>query len=173
MHKENTGQLIYRSFLKYEGPSFIATAIFAIFAQLTSYNQPGQNDNNKKTGSQISNCHFLLLSFYGGSVKWDPQEGSVDRSVQWSVDQVRRGVRGPGVRGFGSPFRQALSGEEFLEYSERQTKTRTGENPRDIKQIKPKMFAVPESERDPVAVYKLHAANKRPRRYKRLKSIRF
>ena len=57
------------------------------------------------------------------------------------------GVRGPGVSVFGSPLRQATSGEEFLEYSERQTKTRTGENPRDIRQIKPKMFAVPESER--------------------------
>ena len=62
----------------------------------------------------------------------------------------------------GHPFRQATSGEEFLEYSERQTKTRTGENHRDIRQIKPKMFAVPESERDPVAVYKLCAAKKRP-----------
>ena len=91
MHKENTSLLIYRSFLKYDGPSFIATAIFAIFAQRNSYSQPGQNNNNNKTGSQISNCHFLLLSFYGGSVKWDPQEVSVDRSVQWSVDQVRRG----------------------------------------------------------------------------------
>ena len=38
---------------------------------------------------------------------------------------------------------------------------RTGENPRDIRQIKPKMFAVPASERDPVAVYKLYAAKKR------------
>ena len=35
---------------------------------------------------------------------------------------------------------QSTNGEEFLEYSERQTKTRTGENPRDVRQIKPKMF---------------------------------
>ena len=52
---------------------------------------------------------------------------------------------------------QAKNGEEFLEYSERQTKTRTVENPRDIRQIKQKMFAVPESERDLIAVYKLYA----------------
>lgn len=45
-------------------------------------------------------------------------------------------------------LRQATNGEEFLEYSERQTKTRIVENPRDIGQIKQKMFAVPESERD-------------------------
>ena len=54
-------------------------------------------------------------------------------------------------------LRQTTNGEEFLEYSERQTKTRTGENPRDVRQIKPKMFSVPGSEKDPVAAYKLYA----------------
>ena len=58
-------------------------------------------------------------------------------------------------------LRQSTNGEEFLEYSERQTKTRSGENPRDTRKIKPKMFSVPESERDPVAVYKVYA-EKRP-----------
>ena len=52
---------------------------------------------------------------------------------------------------------QTTNGEEFLEYSERQTKTRTGENPRDVRQIKPKMFSVPGSGKDPVAAYKLYA----------------
>ena len=50
-------------------------------------------------------------------------------------------------------LRQTTNGEEFLEYSERQTKTRTGENPRDVRQIKPKMFSVPGSEKDLVAAY--------------------
>ena len=58
-------------------------------------------------------------------------------------------------------LRQSTNGEEFLEYSERQTKTRTGENPRDVRHIKPKMFSVPGSEKDPVAAYKLYA-KKRP-----------
>ena len=49
----------------------------------------------------------------------------------------------------------------MLEYSERQTKTRTGENPRDVRQIKPKMFSDPGSEKDPVAAYQLYA-KKRP-----------
>ena len=56
---------------------------------------------------------------------------------------------------------QTTNGEEFLEYTERQTKTRTGENPRDIRQIKPKMFSVQGSERDPVSVYSFYA-EKRP-----------
>ena len=58
-------------------------------------------------------------------------------------------------------LRQTTNGEEFLEYSERQTKTRTGENPRDVRQIKPKMLSVPGSEKDPVAAYQLYA-KKRP-----------
>ena len=33
------------------------------------------------------------------------------------------------------------SGHEFLEFQERQTKTRQGSNPRDIRQVKPKMWA--------------------------------
>ena len=54
-------------------------------------------------------------------------------------------------------LRQTTNGEEFLEYTERQTKTRTGENPRDVRQIKPKMFSVQGSKRDPVTVYKFYA----------------
>ena len=48
-------------------------------------------------------------------------------------------------------------GTEYLEYSERQTKTRTGAEPRNVRAVKPKAFAAPNGppERDPVAVYKL------------------
>ena len=56
-------------------------------------------------------------------------------------------------------LRQSTNGEEFLEYSERQT--RTGEHPRDVRQIKPKMFSVPGSEKDLVAACKLYG-KKRP-----------
>ena len=58
-------------------------------------------------------------------------------------------------------LRQTTNGDEFLEYTERQTKTRTGENPRGVRQIKPKMFSVQRSERDPAVVYKFYA-EKRP-----------
>ena len=50
---------------------------------------------------------------------------------------------------------------EYLEYNERQTKTRSGENTGDVRKVTPKMFSVPENERDPIAVYKLFA-EKRP-----------
>ena len=58
-------------------------------------------------------------------------------------------------------LRRTTDGEEFLEYSERQTRTRTSENPRDVTQIKPKIFSVHAIEKDPVAAYKLYA-EKRP-----------
>ena len=45
--------------------------------------------------------------------------------------------------------------------TERQTKTRTGAEPKDTRTVKPKMFSVPESDRDPVRAFHLYAS-KRP-----------
>ena len=57
---------------------------------------------------------------------------------------------------------QEADGTEYLEYTERQTKTRTGGEPRNVRPIKPKAFATNgPCERDPVAIYKIYAA-KRP-----------
>ena len=49
-------------------------------------------------------------------------------------------------------------GTEYLEYCERQTKTRSGEEPRNIRPVKPKTFAMPDGapEKDPVSVYKFY-----------------
>ena len=54
-------------------------------------------------------------------------------------------------------------GTEYLEYCERQTKTRSGEEPRNIRPVKPKAFARPNDppEKDPVFVYKFYC-EKRP-----------
>ena len=53
-------------------------------------------------------------------------------------------------------LRSDEDGAEYIIYTqERQTKTRTGSNPRDVWQTKPRAYAVPEDPaRDPVAVYK-------------------
>ena len=56
---------------------------------------------------------------------------------------------------------KTADGVEFLEYNERQTKTRTGANVSDVRPFAPKMFATKGSEKDPVTVYKL-SAQKRP-----------
>ena len=58
----------------------------------------------------------------------------------------------------------AADGTEYLEYSERQTKTRTGAEPRNmIKPVKLKVFTQPKSsrDRDLVVVYKAYR-EKRP-----------
>ena len=57
--------------------------------------------------------------------------------------------------------KETADGTGFLEYSERQTKTRTGADPKDSRTVKPKMFAVVGSERDPVRAYDIYAS-KRP-----------
>ena len=54
-------------------------------------------------------------------------------------------------------------GTEYLECSEHQTKKRSGEEPRNIRLVKPKAFAWPDGppEKDPVFVYKFYS-EKRP-----------
>ena len=42
-----------------------------------------------------------------------------------------------------------------MEFNERQTKTRTGADHRDVRPFAPKIFSTDGSEKDPVAVYKL------------------
>lgn len=51
-------------------------------------------------------------------------------------------------------------GTEFLEYTERQIKTRTGAEPKNTPTVKPKMFSVPGSDRDPVCALNLCASRK-------------
>ena len=58
-------------------------------------------------------------------------------------------------------MKETADGKEYLEFNERQTKTRTGSDCRDIRAMPPKMFATDGSEKDPIVVYKLYA-QKRP-----------
>ena len=56
-------------------------------------------------------------------------------------------------------------GKEYLEYFERQTKTRTGEDPRNQRPIKPRMYANNDAisiDRDPVHVYKMYKEKRQP-----------
>ena len=52
-----------------------------------------------------------------------------------------------------------MNGTEYLEYSERQTKTRTGAEPRNVLTVKPKAFSFASSstKKDPVFVYKVNS----------------
>ena len=56
---------------------------------------------------------------------------------------------------------QTSTGQEYLEFNERETKTRSGNDPRNVRAIAPKMFAVPNNEKCPVKAYKVYA-EKRP-----------
>ena len=61
---------------------------------------------------------------------------------------------------WGDILKTSADGVEFLEYTERQTKTRTSAEPKDIRAVKPKMFSVPGSDRDPVQAYHLYASKR-------------
>ena len=56
---------------------------------------------------------------------------------------------------------QTSTGQEYLEFNERETKTCSGNDPRNVRAIAPKMFAVPNNEKCPVKAYKVYA-EKRP-----------
>ena len=60
-------------------------------------------------------------------------------------------------------MKETAGSKEYLEFNERQTKTRIGTDCCDIRAIPPKMFATDESEKDPIVVYKLYA-QKRPKK---------
>ena len=49
------------------------------------------------------------------------------------------------------------TGQEYLEFNERETKTRSGNDHRNATAIAPKMFAVPNNEKCPVKAYKVYA----------------
>ena len=56
---------------------------------------------------------------------------------------------------------QTSTGQEYLEFNKRETKTSSGNDPRNVRAIAPKMFAVPNNENCPVKAYKVYA-EKRP-----------
>ena len=52
-------------------------------------------------------------------------------------------------------------GQEYLGFNERETKTRSGNDPRNVRAIAPKMFVMPNDQKCPVKAYKVYA-EKRP-----------
>jgi len=56
---------------------------------------------------------------------------------------------------------QTSTGQEYLQFNERETKTRSGNDPWNVRAIAPKMFALPNNEKCPVKAYKVYA-EKRP-----------
>ena len=85
----------------------------------------------------------------------------------WLMNLIYSGLRGCDercqMRWSDVKILRDADGTEYLEYSERQTKTRNGEEPRNIRPVKPKTFARPDGapEKDPVSVYKFYS-EKRP-----------
>ncbi|CAH3169355.1 unnamed protein product [Pocillopora meandrina] len=55
------------------------------------------------------------------------------------------------------PNASATLRQEYLEFNERETKTRSGNDPRNVKAIAPKTFAMPNNQKCPVKAYKVYA----------------
>ena len=80
----------------------------------------------------------------------------------WPKNMIHFGLRG--CRG-DIVLKSDSDGKECLEYFERQTKTRTGEDPRNHWPIKPRIYANNDAisiDRDPVHVYKMYKEKRPP-----------
>jgi hypothetical protein len=77
---------------------------------------------------------------------------------------MRTGIETHELRWGDIDVRQEESGEEYLIYTqERQTKTRSGTNPRNVRKVKPRAYSIPDNlDRCPVALYNLFKS-KRPK----------
>ncbi|KXJ06675.1 Uncharacterized protein KIAA1958 [Exaiptasia diaphana] len=96
----------------------------------------------------ISNAEALINTiWYMNTIHFGLRACDEHRQMKWGDVQLKTDT----------------DGTEYLEYSERQTKTRTGEDPRNIRPVKPKAFATQthKPDKNPVFVYKLYA-EKRP-----------
>ena len=122
------------------------------------------NKENKASPINDEEIEKLLESAQFG----DKSPESIINTL-WFYNTVHFGLRGSdehrSMQWGDVKLNRDLSGVEFLEFTERQTKTRQGENPKDIREVKPKMFAISDNRnRCPVEVYKAYAA-KRPADY--------
>ena len=52
---------------------------------------------------------------------------------------------------------QTSTGQELFEFNERETKTPSGNDPRNVRAIAPKIIVVPNNEKCPVKAYKVYA----------------
>ena len=85
-------------------------SVFSVVRKSSFHRHSEGGNNNKKqsktNGKLISNCnnYFYYCLFMRGSLSGVHWGGSVDQSIQWSVDQVHMGLHGLGVSVFGSPL---------------------------------------------------------------------
>ena len=92
----------------------------------------------------------------------------------WFVNTVHFGLRAADEHRYmcwgDVTLRKDSNKQEYLMFDERQTKTRSGANPRDVRTVTPKMWSKPETpDRCPVQVYKKYA-EKRPSDYSDIES---
>ena len=93
----------------------------------------------------ISNDEVRVL--YKSNILWITSAEALINTV-WLKNSIRFGLRGCDERRqmcwSDVKLLRDADGTEYLEYCERQTKTRSGEEPRNIKPVKPKAFARPD-----------------------------
>lgn len=87
---------------------------------------------------------MLNTLWFNNCTHFGMRGGKEHRDLCWGDIQLKEGI-------------SAGEAIQFLEFTERQTKTRTGENRRNIRPVKPRMYENKNKERCPVQLYKAFA----------------
>ncbi|XP_052217260.1 uncharacterized protein LOC127835057 [Dreissena polymorpha] len=124
---------------------------------------PDETRNKPKAAAVLSDEEIQKL--YTDNILGATTPKSLLNTI-WLNNSLHFGLRGTheqyNLRWGDVKLKTDASGNEFLEFNERQTQTRTGANASDARKIHPKMFASPElGNRDPIYIYKQYS-DKRP-----------
>ncbi|XP_052215505.1 uncharacterized protein LOC127834005 [Dreissena polymorpha] len=138
---------------------------------LTRQTYNAKKKSLKKQGKGNRPCEAAPLTDGELEVMW--QKGVLGShsptalvNTLWLNNCLHFGLRGTkeqyNLRWGDITLKAAVGGTEYLDYNERQTKTRTGENVADVRRVTPKMFSTGKNDlRNPVEIYKLYS-QKRP-----------
>ncbi|XP_060567334.1 zinc finger MYM-type protein 2-like [Ruditapes philippinarum] len=134
----------------------------ALHAKQKSLKRLGKGNKPKKS-CPISDQEIDML--YDKGILGNRTAKSLLNTI-WINNCILFGLRGTkenyNLRWGDVCLKTSSDGVEYLELRERQTKTRTGSNINDVREVTPKIYATPDDlERCPVEMYKLYAS-KRP-----------
>ncbi|CAH3185728.1 unnamed protein product [Porites evermanni] len=99
--------------------------------------------------------HHLKKKNYGLCLTKDVQFEQTQKGLQSKQRDLKRKGKG------NKPNVSVSLRQELFEFNERETKTPSGNDPRNVRAIAPKIIAVPNNEKCPVKAYKVYA-EKRP-----------
>lgn len=160
-----------RQLRRYNYGEYIATS--PVFAQVREVLKSKQKKLKRDGKGNLPN-KSEAISDHEINILWEKKQFGSETPdailhTLWFYNTVHFGLRGRHEHRemcWGDvTLKTNTDGHEYLEFCERQSKTRTGNDPRNVRDVKPKLWAnLDNPERCPVNIYKIYA-RKRPTGY--------